>query len=70
MSRYDSRQEIADKADYEGGLLEFIFGYGLEVDDLPEDDTVLRSALEAVLEMRPRIEALERLLPEPYQDDE
>ena len=70
MRKYENRQEFADKADYEGGLLEFVFGYGVDVEDLPEDDTELREALAEVLKVKPAIERLEALLPEPDYDNE
>lgn len=68
-SAYRSRQEVADKADYEGGVLDFVFGYGLSVDDLPEDDMELRDALAALLAMRPALDHFKDLLPEPGEDD-
>ena len=37
MSKYASSGELAAKADWEGGLDEMIFGYGLELKDLPDD---------------------------------
>lgn len=68
MSRYESRQEIADKADWEGGTLDFVFGYGLSVEELPEDDQELRDALAELLAMRPAIEKFKSLLPEPGEE--
>jgi hypothetical protein len=35
VSRYESREELADKAGWEGGPAELVFGYGLSPDDLP-----------------------------------
>lgn len=70
MSYYRNRQDIANKADYEGGVLELVFGYGLFVEELPEDDIELREALEDLLKMRPVIERFNALLPEPGYDDE
>lgn len=32
---YESRQQLAAKAEWEGGPAEFIFEYGLNPDDLP-----------------------------------
>lgn len=69
MTRYDTRQEIADKADYEGGVLDFVFGYGLSVDDLPEADLELREALRDLLACKPAIDRFEALLPEPGGED-
>lgn len=65
MSKYQNRQEVADKADWEGGLLDFIFGYGLHLDELPEGDVELRNAVADVLAVGPALERLKALLPEP-----
>lgn len=67
---YANRQELADKADYEGGILDLVFGYGVGLDDIPEDDTELREALADVLAAKPAIARLEALLPEPGGDDD
>lgn len=37
MSRYNSCRELAQKMDNEGGLDGMIFGYGLTLEDLPDD---------------------------------
>ncbi len=37
MSSYNSSRDMAAKMDSEGGLAEFIFGYGLSLDNLPAD---------------------------------
>lgn len=59
MSRYESRQELANKSDYEGGILEMLFGYGLSVEDVPEDDQELRDAITACLTIKPALDHLE-----------
>lgn len=64
MATYNTREEFAEKAGWEGGLLDFIFDYGVSVDDIPEEDTELREALAAVLALKPAVERLEALLPE------
>lgn len=69
MSKYENRQEIANKLDYEGGIYEFVFGYGLDVYDLPQDDTELIRALQAVLDTKHLWAHLESLLPEPRDED-
>lgn len=69
MARYESRQEIADKADWEGGTLDLVFGYGLSVEDLPEDDQELRDALTELLALRPAIDRFNNLLPEPGEEE-
>jgi hypothetical protein len=63
VSRYESRQELANKADYEGGILDMLFGYGLSVGDVPEGDLELREAIAECLKARPAVERLEALLP-------
>lgn len=70
MSRYESRQEIATKADYEGGVLELVFGYGLFPEDLPEGDDELRDALVALRNCEPIIDHFISLLPEPNYDED
>lgn len=70
MSAYGNRQELADKADWEGGIEDMLFGYGLSVDDVPEDDTELREAIGEALKARMWIEKIRSLLPEPGYEDE
>lgn len=69
MATYESRQELADKADYEGGIAEMLFGYGLHPDDVPEDDVELREAIAEALKAGPWIEKINGLLPEPGQEE-
>ena len=35
-TRYESKEELAEKVDYEGGAAEAINGYGIHSDELPE----------------------------------
>jgi hypothetical protein len=35
-SRYESKEELASKVDWEGGVTEAINGYGIGADELPE----------------------------------
>ncbi len=65
MTLYESRQELADKADYEGGIVDMLFGYGLEPDDVPEDDVELRLAIAEALKAEPWIEKINAMLPSP-----
>lgn len=37
MSKYESREELAGKVDWEGGVEEAIIGYGITSAELPED---------------------------------
>jgi hypothetical protein len=62
VATYANRHELFCKADYEGGILELIFGYGLSLDDLPENDPELRQAVADVLAAGPAIERLEWML--------
>ena len=36
-SKYESREDLAAKVDWEGGVSEAINGYGIGADELPED---------------------------------
>lgn len=65
MVRYPTRQDFANASDWEGGLLDFVFGYGVAPEDVPESDTELREAIEAVIACGPAIEHLRSLLPDP-----
>lgn len=68
VSRYQSRQKFANKADWEGGILDFILGYGVDLEDLPEDDQELREAVSDILAIEPAVERLRQMLPEPNDD--
>ena len=37
MSKYDDREELAAKVEWEGGVSETILGYGITVEDLPDE---------------------------------
>jgi hypothetical protein len=73
MAKYETRQELANKIDWEGGIFDMIFGYGLYLDDLPEGDKELLAALSNLKILQPGFEAavarLEKLLPEPGDSD-
>lgn len=66
--RYANRQEIADKAQWEGGIQEFILDYGLSLKHLPEGDKELEKAWYRLEETKEDFEvallAFENLLPE------
>lgn len=72
MARYENRQELANKIDHEGGIYDMLIGYGLTIEDLPEDDKALIAALSQVKILQPgfegAVERLKRLLPEPGED--
>lgn len=69
MSKY-TKNQLANKIDWEGGLYEFVNGYGLDIVDLPED-----TPSEIVIAFR-RIKEVEQYehiiwdwLPEPGSDE-
>lgn len=55
--KFENRENLADKISWEGGIWEMLTGYGMYVDDMPDDET--RAALAAIL---PRLEELEPLV--------
>lgn len=59
---YANRAELFDKTEWEGGLAEFIFGYGVGLEELPEGDTELREAFAEVLKAVPAFNRLEEML--------
>lgn len=69
MSAYESRAEVAAKIDWEGGFFEAVFGYGITLEDLPEDDPELREAWQEMMAawsyFGPKMMAVEALLPDP-----
>lgn len=73
MSRYLNRQEIADKASYEGGFYDFLFGYGFTLADVPKDDPDLLAVAEELFAALPAFKAAVEdflaLLPEPGDED-
>ncbi len=65
-------QEFADKCDWEGGLLETVFGYGLGPDDIDlnsPDGPALASLLAKLLAVSPIVDQILALLPEPGGDE-
>jgi hypothetical protein len=68
-ARYPTRQALANKAEWEGGVLDMLFGYGLKPEDVPADDPELREAIAEALKAGVWIAKIERLLPEPGEDD-
>ena len=48
--RYNSCRELGQKMDSEGGLAEMLYGYGLSVEDLPDDmPATIREQVEFLL---------------------
>lgn len=55
-------EDFAGKAEWEGGILEAMFGYGLKADDLADQTTPLAVAVRKLEDMRDQIEgALEEI---------
>lgn len=69
-----NRRELASKIDYEGGLVEAAFFYGLSPDDIDTDDTELVAAWTAMVEawkqFEPAMHKVQDLLPEPTDDND
>lgn len=51
--KYANMEDFAGKMDWEGGLFDFVIGYGVSKDDLPDDmpDDV-RAEVEALIDKR------------------
>lgn len=67
--KYESREELASKIDYEGGLEEFL-RYGFSVDDIPEDDDELYQVAAQMMwdweDYKESAENFMRLLPDSW----
>ena len=71
MTKYESMQELANKADWEGGIDELIFGYGLTLDELPDDASdEVRQLVGKLLGVKDALWRLQELMPEPSDADE
>lgn len=51
-TRYESKEELAGKVDWEGGVAEAINGYGIRSDELPEGTP------QAIVEAWQRVESV------------
>jgi hypothetical protein len=70
VSRYNSSHDMAAKMDSEGGLSEFIFGYGLNPEDIPDDmPEVMRDKLHALRNLSHAYDSLQSWLYERMDDD-
>lgn len=49
MSKFENRQEVADKIDWEGGYAEAL-DYGIKTADMPEGDTELAEAWQKLVD--------------------
>ncbi len=59
---YRTRQEFADKVDSEGGLAEFLFGYGMNPNDAPDDE--VRALVKEILKAQDAFDELVGILEE------
>lgn len=67
--KYENSAELGWKADNEGGALELIFGYGLDIEDLPDDmPTHIRAYIRQILTVAPAVEAVEQYLDKAVSD--
>ncbi len=69
QSRYQSRQALANKIDWEGGLEEFLFGYGCRPEDMP-DQELEDLVRELYDKTRPLLNKFANALPYPGEIDE
>lgn len=60
--------EFYQKCDYEGGLLEAVFGYGLTADDLDDSDPGLKQAIRELAAIAPLVDRAKDLL-YAHEDD-
>lgn len=69
-SRFESREAVSGKADWEGGVAEAV-EYGITADQMPEGDTALAEAWkggeEACAALSEREQAIQKLLDEEPQ---
>jgi hypothetical protein len=56
---YMTREELADKVDWEGGVVDAINGYGLDVSVLPDDaPESIKADWQAIGDMRAAVERI------------
>lgn len=68
-SKYPTSADLGRAADSEGGVLELLFGYGLELEDLPADlPTHVRAFIRQILAVTPAVEAVEAFLDKAVSD--
>jgi hypothetical protein len=63
MSKFENRQELADKIEWEGGL-EDALDYGIKSSDLPESETKLIAAWALMEEAFDELERAKRVVAE------
>jgi hypothetical protein len=63
MSRYEHSADLGWKAGCEGGVTELIFGYGLSMEDLPNDmPPNIRALVKQLLDVGPSLRELQDYL--------
>jgi hypothetical protein len=63
MGKYASVLELAQKADDEGGVASFVFGYGIDMDDLPPDlPAHIRAFFRQLNAVKPSLQEVSRYL--------
>ena len=63
MGKYASVLELAQKADDEGGVASFVFGYGVDTDDLPPDlPSHIRAFFRQLNAVKPSLQEISRYL--------
>lgn len=63
VNRYEHSAELGWKADTEGGVAELIFGYGLNMEDLPNDmPGHIRAFIRQLIAVKPSLDEVQRYL--------
>jgi hypothetical protein len=63
MSRYEHSAALGWKADCEGGIAELIFGYGLSMEDLPNDmPPHIRAFIRQLIAVKPSLREVQKYL--------
>lgn len=69
MSRYEHSADMGWKADSQGGVDALIFGYGLRMEDLPNDmPAPLRARVRELLAVKPALEEVRQYLEKAVND--
>lgn len=66
MSKYESREHLAGKITWEGGLWQWATGYGFNPEDMPDEETAqaAKKFEESLAEAQADADALMTLLPD------
>lgn len=69
MSRYEHSADMGWKADCEGGVAELIFGYGVRMEDLPNDmPPEMRRKIKLLIEIEPVLEEVRKYFEKAVND--